>query len=216
MGNRILSGLSGNTSVKKLAIYIFEEEQIRFLALRADIFVKKVATYNFEEQIRSLALALPTNRGIERLEMYLCLDLSDETLSLLYRSLSMHPRVEVLSLVCRSVYARPQLFSAILQMFHVNTVVHTINLPAAFRNDEVYRNSVLPRLEMNRTCLEVQRQAVKRADPSIRPQLLGRALHVVRYNPELVFRFLSENVPAFVWSEEEDPMEVDPIILFDG
>jgi hypothetical protein len=83
------------------------------------------------------------------------------------------------------------------------------------------RKSILPRLEMNRSSFEMQRQAVKRADPSIRPQLLGRALHVVRYNPELVFLFLSENVPAFVRTEEEEagdedsgiPLENDPNLL---
>jgi hypothetical protein len=102
-------------------------------------------------------------------------------------------------------------------MIHRNTVVHTIELPDAFTNEELYQNSILPRLKMNRSCFEVQRQAVKRADPCIRSQLLGRALHVVQYNPNLVFRFLLENVPAFVRTEEEedvavDFMEQDPII----
>jgi hypothetical protein len=106
----------------------------------------------------------------------------------------------------------------ILQMLHLNTVVHTINLPNAFANEEAYQNSILPRLEMNRSCFEVQRLFVKRADPSIRPQLLGRALHKVRYNPNLVFQFLSENVPAFVRTEEEEdvsvaPLDHDPIIV---
>ena len=87
-------------------------------------------------------------------------------------------------------------------MLYSNTMVHTIELPDAYTDEEVYQNSILPRLEMNRTCFEVQRQAVKRADPSIRPQLLGRALHVVRYNPELVYLFLSENVPVFVRTGE--------------
>jgi hypothetical protein len=44
---------------------------------------------------------------------------------------------------------------------------------------------------------------------------------VVRYNPELVFLFLSENVPAFVRTEEEEagdedsgiPLENDPNLL---
>jgi hypothetical protein len=94
-------------------------------------------------------------------------------------------------------------------MLYSNTMVHTIELPDAYTDEEVYQNSILPRLEMNRTCFEVQRQAVKRADPSIRPQLLGRALHVVRYNPELVYLFLSENVPAFVRTEEEQEQEQD-------
>jgi hypothetical protein len=85
----------------------------------------------------------------------------------------------------------------------------------------MYQNSIFPRLEMNCTCFEVQRQAVKRADPSIRPQLLGRALSVVRYNPELVFLFLSENVPAFVRTEEDGDkeeesvahLEQDPVVV---
>jgi hypothetical protein len=109
----------------------------------------------------------------------------------------------------------------ILRMLRLNTVVHTIEVPRAFRDAAMYQNSILPRLEMNRSCFEVQRRAMKRADPSIRPQLLGRALHVVQYNPDLVFRFLSENVPAFVRTEEEEeddsesvaPLEQDPVLV---
>ncbi len=64
----------------------------------------------------------------------------------------------------------------------------------------------------------MQHQNVKRADPSIRPQLLGRALHAVRYNPNLVFQFVSENVPAFVRLEEQEeasviPLQNDPAIV---
>jgi hypothetical protein len=59
---------------------------------------------------------------------------------------------------------------------------------------------------MNRSGFEEQRAALKRADPFIRRQLLGRALHGVRYNPELLFRFLSENIPAFVRTDEDDPI----------
>jgi hypothetical protein len=98
-------------------------------------------------------------------------------------------------------------------------VVLAIEIPDNFRALQLYRNSILPRLEMNRTCFEVQRQAVKRADLSFRPQLLGRALYAVRYNPNLVFQFLSENVPAFVRAEEEEeedsaiPSANDPIIV---
>jgi hypothetical protein len=101
--------------------------------------------------------------------------------------------------------------NAILQMLQHNTVVRTIDLPRFFYED-VYENIILSRLEMNRNCFEVQRQALKRADPSIRSQLLGRALHVVRRNPNLVFRFLSENVPAFIGAEEEGEEEEDSAI----
>ncbi len=106
--------------------------------------------------------------------------------------------------------------NAIIQMLYLNTVMHTIKLPLDLRDEAVYQNSILPRLEMNRNCFEVQRQAVKRADPSIRPQLLGRALHVVQYNPNLVFLSLSENVPAFVRREEEtvgDERRILPLLL---
>jgi hypothetical protein len=97
------------------------------------------------------------------------------------------------------------MMESILQMLHLNnTVVQTIERPYYFNDGVVYQNSILPRLEMNRNCFEVQRQAVKRADPSIRPQVLGRALHAVGYNANLVFQFLSENVPAFVIKKEEE------------
>jgi hypothetical protein len=86
----------------------------------------------------------------------------------------------------------------VLQMLQYNTVVQQINLSDNLKDDEIYENSIVPRLEMNRSRFEEQRQALKRADPSIRSRVLGRALHVVRYNPDLFFRFLSENVPAFV------------------
>ena len=109
---------------------------------------------------------------------------------------------------------------AIVQMLHLNTRFHTIELSTvylsdAYTDEEMYQNSILPRLEMNRTCFKVQHQALKRADPSIRPQLLGRALHVVRYNPNLVFQFLSESVPAFVRSEEDSaiPLQNEPALV---
>jgi hypothetical protein len=126
----------------------------------------------------------------------------DETWSLFFRSLSTHPLIEVVSLITPwthlSAEERTTRLHAVIQMLQLNTVVHTIILANSFRREAVYQNSILPRLEMNRSCFEVQRQAVKRADHSIRPQLLGRALHMVQYNPNLVFQCLSENVPAFV------------------
>jgi hypothetical protein len=66
------------------------------------------------------------------------------------------------------------------------------------KDEEFFQNSIVPRLEMNRNLFEDQRQALTPADPSMRGQLLGRALHVVRSNPDLLFRFLLENIPVFV------------------
>ena len=159
--------------------------------------------------MRSLLQALPSNSGIEHLTVTNVDELSDETWTLLFNSLWMHPRMEHVTikdfdwddLAAESKTTR---MNAIFQMLQHNTVIRTLFLPRAFYNEEVCLNSIVPRLEMNRNCFEVQRRALKRADPSIHPQLLGRALHVVRYNPNLLFQFLSENVPAFVRTEEEE------------
>jgi hypothetical protein len=175
--------------------------------------------------MRSMLQALPSSTGIEKLTMVnVGVKLSDEIWSLLFRSLSTHPRIEHVSfdeqfdlLGEKATESKIPRMNAILQMLQQNTVVHTIDISMpydSFAYEEVYQNSILPRLEMNRNCFEVQRRALKRADPSIRSQLLGRALYVVRYNPNLVFRFLSENVPAFVRIEveEEEDSAQDSII----
>jgi hypothetical protein len=93
---------------------------------------------------------------------------------------------------------------AVVQMVRCNTVVQRICLPDELNDEEFYQNHILPRLEMNRSGFREQRRALKRADPSIRGQLLGRALHVARYNLDFIFWLLSENVPAFVRTEEEE------------
>jgi hypothetical protein len=80
-----------------------------------------------------------------------------------------------------SAEAKATRMNVILQMLHPNTLVHTIELLNVFNDEAAYHHSILPRLEMNRSCFEVQRQALKRAGLSIRrPRLLGRALYVFR------------------------------------
>jgi hypothetical protein len=179
MGCRILSALSGNTSVKCLEM--------------EDGFG--------EDEMCSLIEALPGNMGIQALHISNFL-FNDETWILLFRSLSTHSRISYVD-----IHGGPRTFlpaasktkrmNAIIEMLYLNTVVVTIDLAAHLRDEEMYQNSIFPRLLLNRSCFEAQMQAVKQADPAIRPQLLGRALHKVRYNPDLVFPFLSENIPAF-------------------
>jgi hypothetical protein len=188
MESSIISALNGNSSVKSLSIVATHDE------------------YG-DSNIRSLALALPGNQGIENLRVSL---LSDETWSLLLRSLWAHPRIRSVSLTffprLMPAASRTSMMNAVLRLVQCNTVMHTIDLPNDANDEEFFQNFVLPRLEMNRSCFEDQRQALTRADPSIRGQLLGRALYVVRSNPDLLFRFLSENVPAFVRSDEDGPI----------
>jgi hypothetical protein len=202
MENRIFSALSGNNSLKRF--------KLKF----------PVA----DEEMGSLLQALPGNMGIEDLTM-MDVKLTDKNWCLLLHSLSTHPRIESVTYKdyftsSLSAESRTTWMNAILQMLQRNTVVQTLNLPDEFDNEEVYQNSIRPRLKRNRNYFEVQRQAVKRADPSIRPQLLGRALHVVRYNPNLMFQFLSENVPAFIRTDEEKhsaiPLQNEPATIVSG
>jgi hypothetical protein len=185
----IISALSGNSSVKTLSM-------------------GGTATgWYSDDHIQALALALPGNQGIE--ELIVSLLLSTRTWSLLLRSLWTHPRIQSVSLTFAyglSAALKTSLMNALLRLVQCNTVVHTIDLPDYAKGEEFFQNSIVPRLEMNRNCFKDQRQALTRADPSIRGQLLGRALYVVRYNPDLMFRFLSENVPAFVRSDEDGPI----------
>jgi hypothetical protein len=187
----IISALSGNSSIKSLGMSVV-----------FDAITIECSDY----QIRSLAGALPGNQGIENLRVSLN---SDTTSSLLLRSLWAHPRIQSVSLhfISRlSAQSKAGVMNAVLRLAQCNTVVHTIDLADHAKDEEFFQNRIVPRLEMNRNCFQDQRQALTRADPSIRGQLLGRALHVVRYNPDLLFRFLSENVPAFVRSNEDDPI----------
>jgi hypothetical protein len=215
MESSFLSALiNGNSSVKSLCL---ARETCEFGEEEGMCFLREFG----EEDMRSLAQVLPGNLGIEDLSF----TYREETCSLLlFTSISMHPRIKCLSIILNnrfvsfSAESKATVMNGILQMLYLNTVMQTINLPDTFTDEAVYQNSILPRLEMNRSCFEVQRQIVKRADPSIRPQLLGRVLHMVRYNPNLVFLFLSENVPAFVVTEEQEdasaaPLDHDPIIV---
>jgi hypothetical protein len=198
MESSFLSALiNGNSSVKSLCL---ARETCEFGEEEGMCFLREFG----EEDMRSLAQVLPGNLGIEDLSFIY----REETCSLLlFTSISMHPRIKCLSIMLNSRFvsfsaeSKATAMKAILQMLYLNTVLQTINLPDRFTDEAVYQHSILPRLEMNRSCFEVQRQAVKRADPSIRPQLLGRALHMVRCNQNLVFLFLSENVPVFVATE---------------
>jgi hypothetical protein len=185
--SNIMSALSGNSSVHSLS---YDLDSCRF-----------------EDNIHQLAQALPGNKGLVNLRLSWSSHyrrMTDERWRLISRSLWTHPRIEFLSLnfnICvdtLSFESKTRRMHALLQMVQCNTVLQTIYVPDTMRVHQIYQNDILPRLEMNRSYFEQQRRAIKRSDPSIRGQLLGRALYVVRYNPNLIFHFLSENVPAFV------------------
>jgi hypothetical protein len=186
MENSILfSSLNGNSSVKTLSMGATQCEFI----------------------MRDLAQVLPGNLGMENLRVVM--SPRDSSWSRLLRYLWAHPRIQSVSLCFApslSTASKIGMVNEILQLAQCNTVVHKNEVPDHAKDEEFFQNSILPRLEMNRYGFEDQRQALTRADPSIRGRLLGRVLHVVPNNPDLLFRFLSENVPVFVRSDENGPI----------
>jgi hypothetical protein len=97
--------------------------------------------------------------------------------------------------------------NAIAEMVQRNTVLHTIHLWERERDQKIYAEEILPYLETNLYRPRVL--AVKKTiERPFREKVLGRALHCVKSNPNLVWMFLSENVDAFVRSEEQEEEEV--------
>jgi hypothetical protein len=92
------------------------------------------------------------------------------------------------------------------EMVKQNTVLQTIHLSVDERDEQIYTEEIHPYLETNRYMPRVL--AVKKTfERPFREKVLGRALYCVRSNPNLVWMFLSENVDAFVRSEEDEDEE---------
>jgi hypothetical protein len=128
--------LSGNNSVKRLSF----------------AYWSKLG----EEYIRALSQALATNQGIEDLDLSR-VDMNEEACRIIFRLLSTHPHMKFLSIGFEyrehlTYSAKSIMMHTILQMLSLNTVVHTIKVPWKFRDEAMYQNSILPRLEMNRSC----------------------------------------------------------------
>jgi hypothetical protein len=80
--------------------------------------------------------------------------------------------------------------------------LHNIQLSEDERDEEIYTEEILPRLETNLYRPRVL--AVKKTkEITFREKVLGRALFSVNSSPNLVWMFLSENVDAFARTEEE-------------
>jgi hypothetical protein len=88
-------------------------------------------------------------------------------------------------------------------MMQENTSMHTVELSDKERDDQIYIAEISPYLETNRYRPRVL-AVNKTIERPFREKVLGRALFSVKSNPNLVWMFLSENVDAFVRSEEED------------
>jgi hypothetical protein len=111
MERSIIAALSGNTSVKSLSIddRSIDEDDID----EEDEYI--------DDLIRSLAGALLGNQGIEHLSVSLS-DGSDETWSLLLRSLWAHPRIQSVSLSFISMSINPWPMSALSKTSMMNAI----------------------------------------------------------------------------------------------
>jgi hypothetical protein len=157
--------------------------------------------------------SLAENKGLVHLELS-GTSISDENLSLVCQSLQVHPTLTSLYLhnttplaqnsfriIVLSDEQKAHRTSLAAEMMQTNTILQTINISMYESDDEIYSQTILPRLETNRFRPRVL--AVKKiVDGPFREKILGRALHCVRSNPNLVWMFLSQNVDAFACSEE--------------
>jgi hypothetical protein len=177
--------------------------------------LKPVLGQTNDAETAVLFRALANNRGLVDLD-WEDRSISDDNWSILCESLKAHPTLTCLNL--RSTRPqRPNGGTIVLtddqklhrtrllaEMLHQNTVLHTIQLRHEHERDEqIFMEEILPRLETNLYRPRVL--AVKKTtERSFREKVLGRALASVKSSPNLVWMFLSENVDAFVRSEEEE------------
>jgi hypothetical protein len=168
-----------------------------------------------------LFAALANNKGILHLNLN-GHPTSDEDLSLLCQSLQAHPTLTCLDLcetepltpidvrfvapedrIVLSDVQKTQRTSLVVEMMQANTVLQTIHFSDHERDEQIYTENICPRLQTN--LFRPRVLAVKKtADRPFREKILGRALYCVRSKPNLVWMFLSQNVDAFVRSEEEE------------
>jgi hypothetical protein len=162
-----------------------------------------------------LVAALANNRGLLHLDLQYC-HISDDNWSILCESLKAHPTLTNLNLRftsprrptagVRNVLTDEQnthRTRLLAEMMEQNVVLRTIDLSRHEHDEQIYTEEILPYLETNlyRTRVLAVNKAIERP---FREKVLGRALGCVKSNPNLVWMFLSENVDAFVRSEEEE------------
>jgi hypothetical protein len=193
------------------------DSQILANALTGDSRVTRFTPHvslgtNNDAEIAVFSRALASNRGLVDLNLQSC-PISDETWSVLCESLQTHPTLTTLGLYATTpignVYdalsgeQKVHRTRALAEMMQRNTVLHTIELSANARDQQIYEEMVHPYLETNRYRPLVH--AVKKADISLRRPLLGLALQTksVRNNSNLLWMFLSGNPDVVLQSNED-------------
>jgi hypothetical protein len=140
--------------------------------------------------------------------------IGEEDWSILCQSLQKHPaltRVDLTDTGPMSSSGQKTLLAVkqktrrtreLAEMMQTNTILCTIRLSEKERDKKIYTKPIQPRLIANRYRLRVLAVKKEADDRPFRQKVLGRALHRVRRNPNLVWMFLSGNVDAFVQEQE--------------
>jgi hypothetical protein len=181
--------LKGNTSISELRLHSYEADS---------------------DYISTVAQALAENEGLETLYLAGGVCVSDETWKTLFRSIQHHPQLEVLGLIrtggpatTLSAESKTIRMQAIVNMLQSNRVVRSISLSKDERDDQIYQESILPHLQVNiyRPRVVLMQQISR---PSLKGGLLGRALHTVRNQRDLVWMLLSENAEILAVASKQD------------
>jgi hypothetical protein len=180
--NLVLSnGMRGNSHLKSLRPRFSCDLEVRY------------------REFLALTGARRENKGLTELNLA-CYGImvSDETWGAVCDSFKTHPTLEVLDIrttVEIGILAPAVLKSriqALLDMVKVNMSIHTIRLDPLYNQHELFRESVIPYLETNRS--RPRLFAIQRTRPIMyRAKILGQALFAVRSDPNRFWMFLSGN-----------------------
>jgi hypothetical protein len=189
-------------------------------ALRHNTRVTSICLWyeRYEDQIGQGELfgALASNRGLVEVRMAWC-SINNKNWAILCESLQRHPTLTSLSLaytcplnstgigtrVNLSTEQKRERTRMVAEVMQENTILQTINLREDERDEQVYKEAILPHLLANRYRPRVL-AVTETHDREIREKLLARALHTVGSNPNLVWMFLSKNVGTFTPLNSKD------------
>jgi hypothetical protein len=154
-----------------------------------------------------LLQALAENIGIEKLDLSY-LSINDESWDVMCQSLANHPATEYIRVDWHNEHSRPPSSTLVMpeakktyrtqclvEMLKVNTVVKEIDCLPDDRDQSIWRNEIVPRLEINKFRPRIG--AVKKIQGTSRAPSFGRALHTVNDNDTFLYMMVNGNVDLF-------------------
>jgi hypothetical protein len=191
-------------------------------ALRGNARIKQFDTLSRERITEGdgvfLLRALAKNLGIKAL-ILARIQITDEGWYVMCQSVANHPAIESLSLHKTASRSRPTndtylvmseaektyRTQCLVEMLKVNTVVKEIDCLPDERDESIWRNEIVPRLEINKFRPRIG--TVKKIQGTSRAPLFGRALHTVNDNDTFLYMMVNGNVDLlaelFPWVHEK-------------